>query len=357
MGFNALSQLLSAALLLILTATAHAQVDFTGVDQFWRIADLLQRDIEPDSAQWNELFATPGYAALEAREKRRAALTLGMRSVFKASFRATRDSILATNTWTARVVRHMQSLPAQRAKLDSLRTALTGARFLDRAAEQAATLLPAGAIQKYGTPKVAFLFFLPDGRGYPDLLVADLANIANKTNIIPFFAHEATHFYLARIARERQLRPMSRGDSAVITMLNKLYEESMGDQHDKADYVHMSDAQFAGAPMDAAWRDYMTQYRTHYQTARQEIARMNDALNTAAARGDDVVKAVADSLNRSLPLEGRPVGFYITEQIRRHAADRAIVGVAGDVVAWVNAYNAIATQKLITPITQSVPQK
>src|SRR5688572_7274134 len=164
------------ALLLTITATAHAQIDFAGVDQFWRIADLLQRDIEPDSTLWNALFATPGYAALEAREKRRGAITLGMRSAFKPSLRATRDSILATNPWTARVVRHMQSLPAQRARLDSLRTALIGARFLDRAAEQAATLLPAGVIQKYGTPKVAFVFFLPDGRGYPDLLVADLAN-------------------------------------------------------------------------------------------------------------------------------------------------------------------------------------
>src|SRR5687768_3485718 len=103
---------IALGLLLTITATAHAQVDFTGVDEFWRIAGLLQRDIEPDSAQWNALFATPGYTALDAREQRRGAITLGMRSAFKPSLHATRDSILGTNTWTARVVRHMQSLPA-----------------------------------------------------------------------------------------------------------------------------------------------------------------------------------------------------------------------------------------------------
>ena len=314
------------------------QPDFSGVDRFWQIASLLQRDAEPPTAAWDSLFATPGYAALEARERRRAAIVLGMRAALRPSLATVRDSILATSSWTARVVRHVQTLPARKSALDARRGMLEGGAFLPRASERAQTLLPAGTTARFGLPQVAFVFFLPDGRGYPDLLVADLANIANKTDPIGFFAHEATHFYFGRLARERAVRPRTPGDSAVLRLLTKLFEESVGDQHDKAAHVTLTDEAFAAAPMDAGWRDYMRQYRAHYAEAESQVARVDETLARAAEAGDGVVMAVADSLNRALPLEGRPLGFYITWRIRTAAGDAALQATIGDPVAWLETY-------------------
>jgi hypothetical protein len=312
--------------------------DFSGVDGFWKIAAILQRDEEPPAAMWDALFGTPGYAALDARERRRPAITLGMRAALRPSLAHVRDSILPTGSWTARVIRHIQTLPARRLELDSVRARLVGGDFLADALARAATLLPADARGKHGSPAVAFIFFLPDGRGYPDVLVADLANIANKTDVVPFFAHEATHFYFGRIARERDVRPQTPGDSAVLRMLTKLFEESVGDQHDKAPILAMSDEAFARARMDDGWRAYMTQYRAHYKRAADELARVDAVLAHAGAAGDSVVRLVADSLNRALPLEGRPLGFHITSRIRAAKGDAVLRATIGDPVAWVDAY-------------------
>src|ERR1700733_7238216 len=36
--------------------------DFSGIEVFWRIFDLLRQDQEPEPALWDRLFSTPGYA-------------------------------------------------------------------------------------------------------------------------------------------------------------------------------------------------------------------------------------------------------------------------------------------------------
>jgi hypothetical protein len=116
--------------------------DFSGVSEFWRIADQLRSDREPSDSAWNRLFATPGYAALDARERRRASITLAMRAAFMPSQRGLHDSLLTANGWTARVIRHIASLPAQRPALDSFAATLREHDVLAAAVARAATLLP-----------------------------------------------------------------------------------------------------------------------------------------------------------------------------------------------------------------------
>ena len=65
---------LIALLFFIVNTTALAQtaapprpimpstgLDFSAIDQFWRLVDVLTRDAEPTDAQWSALLATPGY--------------------------------------------------------------------------------------------------------------------------------------------------------------------------------------------------------------------------------------------------------------------------------------------------------
>jgi hypothetical protein len=128
--------------------------------------------------------------------------------------------------------------------------------------------------------------------------------------------------------------------------MTKLFEESIGDQHDKAQFVDLNDTEFAAARMDAGWRDYMVQYRAHHASAAEELARVDVAIARASAAGDSVVKAVADSLNRTLPLEGRPLGFHITRTIREASGDAPLQAAIGDPVAWLEAYERATRQSL-----------
>lgn len=71
-------QRLAALLLLTLSlasgsATAQTGLDTSSLERFWQVYEMLQTDREPSDRTWDSLWATPGYALLETRERRRAA--------------------------------------------------------------------------------------------------------------------------------------------------------------------------------------------------------------------------------------------------------------------------------------------
>ena len=324
---------------------AAQTADFSGVRAFWRIAEQLHRNEDPTEVVWDSLFATPGYAALDARERRRTALTTGFRAAFMPSRTAERDSILATNSWTARVIRHVQALPAQRAALDAFMSRLRRDDIVGRAVTQAGTLLPAGTVKLYGRPPVAFIFFLPDGRGYPGLIVADLERTRTKADPVPFFAHEATHFYYAQLSRARRSVVADSGAAALRDLLTKLHEESLGDQFDKVDAIALdAKARVRKYGADSAWLQYLTEYRSEYDSATVRLRQL-DAMLLAAAERPSTLGPMSDSLSKSLPLEGRPLGMFITRSIRRTLGDARIAATVGDPHAWMLAYAEAARRK------------
>jgi hypothetical protein len=327
------------------SALCAQTADFSGVQVFWRIADQLRRDVDPPEAAWDSLFATPGYAALQARERRRAALTAGFRAAFMLSRTAERDSILATNNWTARVIRHVQPLPARRAALDAFVARLRRDDIVGRAVAQAGALLPAGTVKQYGRPPVAFIFFLPDGRGYLGLIVADLERTRSKVDPVPFFAHEATHFYYAQLARARDSVITDAGTAALRNLLTKLHEESLGDQFDKSDAITI-DAKACAKKYaaDSSWLQYLGEYRTDFDSARLRLRQLDEML-VDAAESPASLGPMSDLLAKSLPLEGRPLGMFITRSIRRTLGDARIAATVGDPFGWLLAYADAAKQE------------
>ncbi|MGH7565733.1 MAG: DUF5700 domain-containing putative Zn-dependent protease [Gemmatimonadota bacterium] len=65
------------------------------------------------------------------------------------------------------------------------------------------------------------------------------------------------------------------------------------------------------------------------------------SLSTASA-DDPAAAARLDSLGQALPLEGRPLGFYITRRIRDSLGERALAEVVGDPIGWLEAYQRAA---------------
>jgi hypothetical protein len=65
----------------------------------------------------------------------------------------------------------------------------------------------------------------------------------------------------------------------------------------------------------------------------------------AAADGDAArLRAVTDSLNAALPLDGRPLGYAITGTIRRVLGGAALVVTLGDPMARLAAYQRVARE-------------
>jgi hypothetical protein len=326
-------------------ATPTDRLDFSGVEQFWRVADVLARGREPDSSAWNALFSTPGYAALEAREHRRSAISTAMAAAFSPSHSVQRDSLLRANSWATRVLRHLETLGPRRAALDTFARSLLDRHVLDEAVREVRRLVPPGTTERYGTPRVAFLYFLPDGRGYPDLIVADLSNVSSKPPV-PFFAHELTHFYTAKLSAERQLGPHAQrtdpSATAVLDLLTKIAEESVGDQFDKTS-IDSTDSALERAGYPEEWRKYIADYRRAYVGAADGVVKLNRMLEAIAADSPRT-RTIVDSVNRELPLEGRPVGMFMARAIHRTLGDAKLASTVGDAVAFFLAYSDAASR-------------
>lgn len=325
-------------------ASTTQSVDFSGVDAFWRVADQLLRDVDPPESQWGALFATPGYAALEERERRRAALTAGFRAAFMPSRRVERDELLAKNDWVARVIRHVQPLPESRAAIDAFRRKVELEDPVGAAIERVRMLLPEGTVERYGRPPVAFVFFLPDGRGYPGLIVADLAHLAEKPDVVPFLAHESFHFFHGQIARSGSV-PATRSDEGarrLLGLLTKIEEEAIADQFDKHDIVALDQAGLAALhAAEPQWLEYLEEYRVEFAQAELRFQSLNQRLEAMAA-DPAALATLAAAAAKELPLEGRPLGMYLTQAIRRVLGDARLAGVVADPVGFFAAYQEAA---------------
>jgi putative zinc-dependent peptidase DUF5700 len=332
-------------------AQARADTDFSGVDAFWRIVAQLERDVEPDVAAWDSLFASPGYVLLTARYYRRPMVVTALRAAFMPARRAERDSLLhAARGEATRAVRHLVSLPGRRAQLDAFRARWQREDYLRRAVERAQAFLPPGTTERFAPPRVTFIHFVADGYGDTTLIVADLAHVMVKGDAVRFLAHELTHAYRAHLYSERVARAgtpsRTPGFAALYDLFDRLENESVADQNDKALFLDVDDATLAREEPDSATRAYLVQYRTSFRTAPDQLRAMNRVLEALADSTDNtgVMKARIDSFVRALPVFGRPLGAYMTRAIRNELGADALVAVIDDPVAYALTYHHAASR-------------
>ncbi len=290
-------------------------LDFSGVDAFMPVMARLLADQEPDSVQWRALFATPGYAALEARGAyRRAALENAMRFAFMPSRRASRDSVARSGGFTGRSMQHLAGVPAARDTLRAFRANLAASGVIDRARHAVAAFLPSRLADSVAPPPVALLFFLDDGRGYPAIVVADLLRLARTGVDTGYFAHEFFHYYRRRFAKAYP-DPASR-DAGVAELLAYPAEEGVADQLDKRRYVDATDAEFAAMMARPGAASYAPGYRAAYARSAEWMSMVSHALERGVAVPDSA-SAFARAMRDSIPDSGRALGAFMARTIDR----------------------------------------
>ena len=75
-----------AAFVVGAAAASDPWVDASGLDRFWAIYDTLVRDESPTDAQWDAMFAAPGYLQLDRVERR----SDWMKPIYEMAFRPSR---------------------------------------------------------------------------------------------------------------------------------------------------------------------------------------------------------------------------------------------------------------------------
>jgi hypothetical protein len=324
--FFVLAGLLILAVSRGMTQPAPPAFDFSGIDRFWTIVSVLERDREPAEEQWTALFQTPGYRELMRHEPffSRAFFKERFRLVFMPSRAAELKEALAKKK--SGNLEHFAEIKTRRKELDRLRARIERGSLMDEALGKTREFLPPEAMCREAHPPVSFIFFDADARGYSPIIV-DLSYVLDtESGFVDLLAHEAHHYY-----RDRN-RAYDEGDVQarhveLINSLEQLQKEGIADQIDKHGPF------FSGPALDHS--AYAERYRKNVAEAPRLLASYNERLGQMADQPD---------LAGALPLvtAGHPTGYYMTRRIIDNGDRAALVATVGNPFAFFYLYNKAA---------------
>ena len=341
-------QRLAALLLLTLSlasgsATAQTGLDTSSLERFWQVYEMLQTDREPSDRTWDSLWATPGYALLETRERRRAALTRAMRLAFRPSLSAEKVAALRENNWLARAVAHMSRIPEHRDTLSRFVASLDR-RAMDRGAALAQRYLPPETVSRAPIPNMSLVYFL-DARGYQERLLIDPLYFLELPNPIEVMAHEFHHYYRSTLP----LLHRSYGSDLLAWVLSTVESEGIPGLLDKAEVPALSSEAIRGRYRDPAQQKYYLDYRVEYNERSNHRLRQAERVLEVIAAHPDSATTLGPWLHRELPDNGRILGAFMAAAIERQLGRDALNRTVGDPAAFWRLYGEAASRDASLP--------
>ncbi|MEZ4587314.1 MAG: DUF5700 domain-containing putative Zn-dependent protease [Gemmatimonadales bacterium] len=345
-----MTRIVATAWLLTLLAPLRAAaqpgsgaIEVSGLERYWRVQAALARGVEPGPAAWDSLFETPGYAALEARERRRSVLEQAIRLAAMPALRDSAAAVMAKPGFLGSSVAHLLAANQDRERLiDGTPDFVSALQAEYRAgAGRAAALLGDSLVRSVPPPPIALILFAPDGRGYPQLIIGDLRNLLGREGREGFLAHELFHFYRRRIGRPRVGE--AGADGPWLDAIGNVEEEGIADQLDKAEIPGLGVEALRARFPDSLNFDFYRRYRELVLDGASWV-RFADSALAAMPAGDSARRAAGRRFASALPISGRPLGAYMASVIRGRSGGWApLRAVAGDPIAFWLAYDRAAT--------------
>jgi hypothetical protein len=308
----------SFAILALCTAPAFAQVqsgaalpplpatgvDYSAIDQFYVVADILRRDEDPSDAQWQAFLATPGYRLLWQQNRN---IRQQLAVAFKPSRKATRDSLLATPSDASLGIAHLVRAYEKRGAVLQTRAALERslADSIALGVRAAAKYLPKGTVESRPTPFIGFAIFGDDGYALDGGVLLDPLYVMEE-GIVDLLSHEFHHSYASSL--DRTIRPSGGQppyDVALAGAIRALRNEGIADQIDKPHPL---------PPRSGALAGYVSRYNEVYERT-PVILKSIDSLLVVVADDSTKAGAAGTRARQLLWSNGHPNGAYIARQI------------------------------------------
>ncbi len=319
------------------SAPDTGSIDFSGVEQFWALADTLSADDLPTDDQWHALLSTRAYRYLVEVNRRDRVLRTYLPLAFMPSQRVERERRLKDGTFESRqYLAHFVDALAQRPALDAFATQIRNQHVLAQALSRAGEFLPRGVVENTPPPVVSVAIFEPDAFGDADYgIIVDLL-FATRVDLVSLLGHEAHHYYVHQQYPVRQL-DRNRDDYALVHALDQLRLEGVADFIDKPDILD------ASADREEL-RETRTRYRQLYGESPERLHHIDALLSEVAA---DPAKLAGNGQKawELLPNGGHPQGFFMATQIDHQLGRAALVAAVSSPFAFVRAYSRAADER------------
>jgi hypothetical protein len=334
--------------------------DFSGIEEFWTIVDILKADKEPSEEQWQAMFETPGYAELIEREFEPDYFKNAMRAVYMPSQKSLAEELIEKDKqkggffawYTPLVIEGFRNADRDRDWIQARVEELKSYPYLKRAAEEALRYLPEEKPHDY--PSVAFVIF-NDSRGYTPLIIG----LSEKEDLNPseleclrrqgrdrhwpfvlHLAHEAFHLYRDK-ALEFDFPETNSPDYPIVWILDQIENEGIGDLINRAP-LYGDDGCFAET-------DRAERYRQE-QEEQPSIIRLMDAFLREMAASSWLVGRLGKQLRSLIPQSGHPTGFFMAKVICKQYDQEALVRIVRSPFKFFYLYNDAAKKDGQAPV-------
>ena len=305
----------------------RAVIDLSGVEAFLELTALLEQDQEPTPAQWDRLFATPGYDVLVARDFGRNFFVDRFRLAFMPSKKADLEVQMKKDTsFSAQFLPHYLRAKEMRSEIERRVAEFRTAEFAGEAVKRARAFLPAARTDEH--PSVAFVVFGPDSRGY-DPVVIDILYMNDREEFLNTVAHEFHHWYRARLA------PDLTRDQDILWVIQQVQLEGIGDLVNVPAWINKPFESLKAS--DQQYIDFYRKSPAIIQAMDDLFVRMQDNLADRRVLGE--------TLRRTVPRSGHPTGYYMAETIASILGRDALIRTVADPFAFFLAYNDAAAKK------------
>lgn len=310
--------------------------DPTAVTAFWAIADRLEQGIEPTAVEWSRLVDHPAYAELAGHEGRAYApetIRDRMDLVFNPSRAGELEAKLEQDA--EGMTAHFASLKTKRTRVEGYVHDLGADDWVQRVMADVRPFLPAGTDTQEADPLFVPLIFSFDLRYGYQIFIFDPSYGAEQPASIEYHARSfALNYYrdLQLVVHPGRLKAKHAEAVALLATL---------EQHGFMENIRPKNAVFAGNP--ARQEADTKAFEAGLEEAPAAIGQLDRML---AEIGKSPAETGSWSVlsSMSLPLEGRPVGFFMARTIIDQLGKEQLAAVLGDPFGFVRLYNEAANR-------------
>ena len=316
-----------------------ASVSDAGVARFYELADRLQQGGQPTDADWDALFEAPGYAEIDAVERRRVRFTELVQLAYEPARAADREQHRVAGDAIGRLQLPNLALAIERrddieAIADTLRDPEVQKAILARAS----ALLPPGTTAASAPPDLFLIVLDGDCKALAAGLVLDAVGLAvmgpEHTELL--IAHEYHHHYRRALDRV-ELDTLPDDVRPLIRLLERAETEGVADLIDKQPLLHraggLPESQTVHPLYGWMWEIYLEQYRR----APEHLAELNSVLELLSGGVRDVERMKSLEIAASR-LSARPLGVFVAESVLRNLGVGRVIESVGDPFALFLAY-------------------
>lgn len=308
-------------------------LDYSAVEQFWRIVELQEQDRNPTEQQWSTLFENRAYQELMTRERgfSRDTLTNLISLVFKPS----RAEELQTQLKKGAIIflDHFAEVKRQRKELKEHIEWLKTDDLFNQIMEDIKPFLPGRAVREHPFPPIFYVFFSKDLRyGYPVMLIDPLCSLSQKAISEYYLKLYAFNYYRNKIL-SYDPQDIRQKHVDLVDALDALQFGGL------MDCITVKHAIYADEP--ARMEELAREYQVSYQSSPQIIRNIDELLRKMLHSPEDSER-MGTLVLKALPHEGRPTGHYMAKAVIENLGKDCLIENCGNPFAFIRLYNQAA---------------